>query len=191
MCRCVAYAQPACLGWIVRQFAIEVLLVRIKMKLRKQIALLSGLVLVLATPVLAQVEKTAMHTPGISCGTCAAFAEFHLRRLAGVDKVTISRANEAVVVSYKAGATFHPAGIREVLEPLGVGIAQVQINARGRVQEQGGKRFFVAGKNKFAVVATANAPKIPSGTLVLIEAVVNDRSDPMELTVMTVKPLRQ
>ena len=49
------------------------------MKLCKQIALLSGLALVSATPVLAQVEKTAMHTPGISCGACAAIAEFNLR----------------------------------------------------------------------------------------------------------------
>ena len=95
------------------------------------------------------------------------------------------------MISYRPGATFHPTAIREVLDPLGVGIAQVQISARGRVQEQGGKRFFVAGKNKFAVVAAANAPEIPSGTLVSVEAVVDDRSNPMGLTVMTVKPLTQ
>lgn len=161
------------------------------MKPYKQIALLCGLALASTQPLLAQVDKTAMRTPGIACGACAAVAEINLRRLAGVDKVAISRGNETVVISHKPGATFHPAAIREVLEPLGVAIAQVQISARGRVQEQDGQRFFVAGKNKFAVVAAANAPKIPSGTLVLIEAVVNDRADPMELTVMTVKPLTQ
>ena len=162
-----------------------------KMKLGKQLALLLGLALASDTLALAQVEKTAMYTPGISCGACAAIAEFNLRRLTGIDKVTISRANEAVTISHKPGAMFHLASIREVLEPLGVGIAQVQINVRGRVQEQGEKRFLVAGKNKFAVVAAANSPEIPLGTLVLIEAVVNDRSDPIELTVMEVKPLAQ
>lgn len=161
------------------------------MTLYTQIAILTGLALISATPVLAQVERTVMRTPGIACGACAAIAEINLRRLEGIDEVAISRSNEAVIISHKPGATFQPAGIRGVLEPLGVTIAQVQINARGRVQEQGGRRFFVAGKNKFAVQDAAKAPKIPSGTLVMIEAIVNDRSDPMELTVMTVKPLAQ
>lgn len=161
------------------------------MRLCKKIALLLGLALASATPALAQVEKTALQTPGISCGTCALIAELNLKRLAGVDEVTISRSKEAVLISYKPGATFDPDGIRGVLEPLGVGIARVQISARGRAQGQGGKQFFVAGRNKFAVVAAAKAPPIPSGTLVLIEAVVNERSAPMELTAMTVKPLAQ
>ena len=161
------------------------------MKLCKQIAFLSGLALASATPALAQVEMTALHTTGISCGSCALIAELNLKRLPGVDGVTISRSQEAVLISYKPGATFDPDGIREVLEPLGVGIARMQISARGRAQEQGRKQSFVAGKNKFAVVTAAKAPQIPSGTLVLIEAVVNERSDPMALTVMTVKPLKQ
>lgn len=161
------------------------------MKLGKQTALLSWLALASATPALAQVEKVALRTPGISCGTCAAVAEINLRRLPGVDEVTISRSKEAVMISYKPGATFNPAGIGKVLEPLGVGIARMQISARGRLQAHGGKQFFVAGKNTFAVVAAANAPPIPLGTLVLVEAVVNERSAPMELSAMTVTPLTQ
>ena len=61
-----------------------------KMKLQKRILLLSTLALASVMPVLAQVEKVAMRTTGISCGSCAAVSEINLRRLvAGVDKVTI------------------------------------------------------------------------------------------------------
>lgn len=162
------------------------------MNLHKQLVLLSAVVLASAMPVLAQVEKVAMPTTGISCGSCAAVSEINLRRLvAGVDKVTISMAKEAIVVSYKPGASFHPRDIREVLNPVGVGVLQFQISARGRIQEQGGKRFFVAGKDKFVLVAGANAPKIPPGIPVLIEGIVNDRPDPMELKIVTFKPLTQ
>ena len=159
------------------------------MKLCKGMALLTGLALALATPALAQVEKAALQTPGIACGTCALMAELGLKRLPGVDEVTISKSRELVLITYKPGGTFDPDGIREVLEPLGVGIARMQISARGRAQEQGRKQLFIAGRNKFAVATAAKAPPIPSGTLVLIEAVVTQGLDPMELTAMTVKPL--
>jgi hypothetical protein len=162
------------------------------MKLHKQIMLLSALALASAMPVLAQVEKVAIRTTGISCGSCAAVSEINLRRLVtGVDKVSISMAKEAIMVSYKPGAPFHPRDIREVLKPLAVGVLQFQITARGRIQEQGAKRFFVAGKDKFVLVADANALKIPPGIPVLIEGIVNDRPDPMELKIMTFKPLTQ
>jgi hypothetical protein len=156
----------------------------------QQILLLSSL-LTVALPTAAQVEKAAIRTTGISCGTCAAVSEFYLRRLPSIDKISISRKNEAVMVSYKPGATFQPKDLREALQKTDVGITQLQISARGRVQEQAGKRFFIAGKDRFLLVSAPNTPQLPSNTPVLIEAVVNDRTDPMELRIMTYKPLQQ
>lgn len=156
----------------------------------QQILLLSSL-LTVALPAAAQVEKAAIRTTGISCGTCAAVSEFYLRRLPSIDKISISRKNEAVMVSYKPGATFQPKDLREALQKTDVGITQLQISARGRVQEQAGKRFFIAGKDRFLLVSAPNTPQLPSNTPVLIEAVVNDRTDPMELRIMTYKPLQQ
>ncbi len=160
------------------------------MKRQKQILLLSLFVLFAATPAFAQVEKVAMRTTGISCGVCAAVSEVYLRQLNGIDKIKISLSSEAIMVSYKPGATFQPKDIRDALKKTEVGVVQFQISARGRVQEQDGKRFFVAGAEKFVLQAVPNAPPVPSDTLVLIEGTVNDRSNPMELKVMTVKPIK-
>ena len=159
------------------------------MKLQKQILLVSALMLALAMPAWAQVEKAAMRTTGVSCGVCSAVSEVKLRRIAGVDKVSISKSNESVMVFYKPGALFQPAEIRKILEPLHVGIAQFQVSARGRVQEQGGKRFFVAGKDRFVLTSALSAPKVPAETSVVIEAILNDKISPMELRVLSFKPV--
>jgi cation transport ATPase len=137
----------------------------------------------------AQVEKVAVRTTGISCGTCAAVSEIYLRRLAGVDRITISLSTEAILVSYKPGATFQPKDIRDALKRIDVGVLQFQISARGRVRDEGGHRVFVAGKDRFALAAAADAPQVPTDTAVLIEATVNDQADPMELKLMTVKTI--
>jgi len=160
------------------------------MKLQKRLLLGSVLALASAIPAMAQVEKAAMRTTGISCGMCAAVSEFYLKRLPSINKVSISLANEAVMVFYKPGTTFQPKDLREALKKSDVGITQLQISARGRVLEQGGKRFFVAGKDKFVLVDAANALQAPVDTPVLIEGIVNDRTDPLELKVITLKPIK-
>ena len=160
------------------------------MNLRKKTSLLSWLVLAPAMPALAQVDKVAMRTTGISCGVCAMVSEINFKRIPGVDKVTISLAKEAILLTYKPGATFDPHGIREVLRPLEVGVVQFQISARGRVQEQGGKRFFIVGKDRFVLAAAANAPAVPLDTQVVIEAILNDRVDPMQVKVLSFRPLK-
>ena len=113
-----------------------------------------------------------------------------MRRLAAVDSIKISLSNEAILISYKPGAVFQPKDLRDALQKTDVGVLQFQISARGRVQERGGNRFFVAGKDRFALVADPTGPKIPSDTAVLIEATLNDQTNPMELKVMTVKPIK-
>jgi len=61
-----------------------------------------------ALPAAVQVEKVAIKTTGISCGTCAAVSEIYLRRLPSIDKINISMKNEPVLVSYKPGSWFQP-----------------------------------------------------------------------------------
>jgi hypothetical protein len=156
------------------------------MKVPALLVLLPLLVLGSRASALAQVERVAVRTTGISCGTCAAFSEIYLRRLAGVDAIKISLSNEAILVSYKPGATFQPKDIRDVLKRTDVGVLQFQISARGRLLEQGGHRFFVAGRERFVLRAAPDAPQIPVDTPVLIEAMLNDLADPMELKVLTV-----
>jgi len=146
------------------------------------------LVLGAEVPSWAQVDKVGVRTSGISCGDCAAVSEIYLRRLSYVDKVNISMANEAVIVTYKPGTSFQPWDIRDALGKTDVGVVQFQISARGSVQEEGGKSFFVAGKDKFLLVAP---PKIPSASPVSIEGIVNDRADPMELKILTLKELKK
>jgi copper chaperone CopZ len=135
-------------------------------------------------PVFAQVQKVAMRTTGISCGVCAAVSEVNFKRIPGVDKVKISLSQEAIMLTYKPGATFSTRQIRDVLKPLEVGVLQFQIGARGRIEEEGGKRFFVAGKDKFLVTEDARSSGAPLNTLVFIEATLNDRVEPMKVKIL-------
>ena len=162
------------------------------MRLRKSGSLLAAaaaLLLGLVAPGWAQVDKAAMRTSGISCGECAAIAEVYLRRLDGVADVTIHKAQEIVIISYKPGAAFNPYDIREALDKTDVPVVQFQIDARGRLQEEKGKQFFVAGKDKFLVLPASPA-KVPAGATVHVVGIVNDRPDPMELKVLQVNPLK-
>lgn len=93
------------------------------------------------------------------------------------------------MLSYKPDSAFDPAAIRRVLKSMEVGVKQFQIDAQGRVQEQGGKRFFVAGKNRF--VLAANGPSIQLGAPVSIDAILNDQLNPMEVKILNFKPLKQ
>ena len=161
------------------------------MKLQQKMMLLAMLVVAGNLPAMAQVERVAVRTIKISCGVCAVFSEIYLKQLGTLDKIQISKSQEAVMLTYKPGATFQPADIRSALKKTEVGVAQFQIGAKGRVQEQGGKRFFVAGKDKFLLVSAANSPKMPIGNAVSIEGTVNDAVSPMELRVMTFKILPQ
>jgi hypothetical protein len=161
------------------------------MSLQKQMLLFLMIVPVLALPAFSQVEKAAMRTTGISCGTCAAVSEIYLRRLPQIDKIAISMSKESVLVTYKPGAEFRPQDLRDALGKTDVGIVQLQISARGRVQQQGAKRFFIAGKDKFAVMTSPKASEIPTDMPVVIEGILNDKVTPMELKVMTFTRLPQ
>ena len=154
----------------------------------KHLALLAP-ALLWTVPARAQVEQVAVLTSGISCGVCAAVSEVNFRRMPGVDKVTISLAKEAIFLAYKPGVPFDPRGIREVLRPLDVRVVQFQISARGRIQEERGKRLLITGKDRFALTGeSGSAP--PSGSIALVQGIVNDRIDPMEIKVLGLWPTK-
>jgi hypothetical protein len=155
------------------------------MKPRKYLLLL----LAAAAPLWAQVNRVAMRTTGISCGVCAVVSEYHFRRMEGVDQVRISRAQEAIMLTYKPGSVFSPRAIRDLLRPLDVGVVQFQINASGQVRQVGGKSFFVAGKDKFLLVGDA-ALSIPRDTAVIVEGVLKDQVSPMELKILNFSPAK-
>jgi hypothetical protein len=154
----------------------------------RQIAFSVALALALGAPAFAQVDKVAMRTAGIGCGTCAAVSEVYLRRLQGVDKIFISKSKEAVLVSYKPGAPFQPSGLRAALKKTDVNVSQMQISAHGHLSKESGKDFFVAGKDKFLIVPSTTSPSVPPGATVSAEGIVNDGTSPMELKLLAVKP---
>ena len=113
--------------------------------------------------------------------------EIALRRLDGVDKISISIAEQRFQVTYKSGASFQPWDIRDAVAKAEVEVLRFRITARGRVHEEGGKRFFVAGKDKFLLVGS---PKIFSEGLILLEGTVDDSAEPLQLKVLQFKPLK-
>ncbi len=160
------------------------------MKAWKRMPLLvavAALALVAEIPALAQVDKIAVRTHGLSCGDCAMVSEVYLKRLPAIDQVKISMSQELIVVTLKPNALFDAFEIRDALDRTEVDVLQFQISARGRVQDVAGKKIFVAGKNKF-VLATSPI-KVPSDAPITIEGIVNDKPDPMELKPLNVKPL--
>src|SRR5258706_14587662 len=114
------------------------------MKLQQRLILVMVLGMAARVPAMAQVERVAVKTVRLECGLCAVFSEIYLKQIASVDKIQISKSKEAVMMTYKPGGSFQPADIRTALKKTEVGVAQFQIGARGRVQEQAGKQFFVA-----------------------------------------------
>ena len=143
-----------------------------------------------AQPGAAQIEKLAMRTTGISCGICAGLSEIYFRRLPGVDKVKISLRNEAILLTYKPGATVDPEAIRKVLEPLKVGVVQFQVSLRGEIRETGGKQILQAGKDRFVVRDAIDSPVLPLNTPLHIEAILFDRVTPREVKVLDFKPVQ-
>src|SRR5262245_52777048 len=114
--------------------------------------------------------------------------EIALRRLDGVDKISVSISKQRFQISYRSGANFQAWDICEAVAKAEVEVLPFQIAARSRVFEDGGKRFFVAGKDKFLLVAS---PRIPSAELVSIEGTVDDSSQPLQLKVLQFRLLKQ
>ena len=108
--------------------------------------------------------------------------EVAIRRLDGVDQVAISMEKQQVAVTYTGAASFEPAALHEAVGYASVSILRFQIQARGRLQVQGDKQFFIAGKDRFLLI---NPPKMPDDqTLFIGGEILDDTADLMELKVV-------
>ena len=115
--------------------------------------------------------------------------EVALKRLDGVDQVAISMQRQQFAVTYKGGASFVPRDLRAAVAQTSVSVVRFQIQARGRVQAQGDKQFFVAGKDRFLLV---NPPKMPTDPLLLVGGeILKDSVSQMELKVVDFRPVSQ
>src|SRR5262244_388339 len=112
--------------------------------------------------------------------------ETALRRLDGVDKISISVPEQKFQVTFKPGAVFRPAEIRAAVGKAGVKVVQFRIDAKGRIAEEEGRQIFLAGKQKFLVTGDA---KVSNGSA-MIEGSVDDAGAPMQLKVLRFKPLK-
>ena len=111
--------------------------------------------------------------------------ETALRRLDGVDKISISVSEQKFQVTLKRGSAFQPADIRAAVGKAGVKVVRFRIAARGRVEEQDGKRYFLAGEDKFILAVPV---KIADGSMA-IEGTVDDGATPWQLKILKSKPL--
>ena len=111
--------------------------------------------------------------------------ETALRRLEGVDKISISVSEQKFQVTLKPGAAFRPADIRAAVGKAGVKVVRFRIEARGRIEEQGGKRYFLAGDDKFLVAVPG---KLADGP-VSIEGTVDDAAAPGQLKILKARPV--
>ena len=141
--------------------------------------------LIFACSAQAQVERVAMRTTGVSCGTCAFFSEIYLKQLPGISAIKISLSQEAVMVTYKPGTAFRPDQLRQALKKTDVGVVQMQISARGHVERTEAGATLVAGRSRFKIQAPGSIPEIPAGVPILVEGILNDLATPMELKVLT------
>src|SRR5215510_9454250 len=114
--------------------------------------------------------------------------EIALRRLDGVDKISISISEQRFEVSFKPEASFQPAKIRAAVAQADVKVVRFRINARGRIHNQAGKRYFVAGNDKFLLTGS---PVIPSEATLFIMGAVDDSTEPLQLKVLQFKPAKQ
>jgi hypothetical protein len=86
---------------------------------------------------------------------------------------------QEVAVTYKGAASFQPQPLRDAVGQANVKILRFQIQARGRVQAQGDRQLFIAGKDRFLLV---NPPKMPDDQTLLVNGeILKDAASPMEL----------
>ncbi len=91
-------------------------------------------------------------------------------------------------VTYKPDATFQPKALRDAVAKLGITVVRFHISLGGQVLEEGGKQFFIVGKERFLVV---NSPKLPTDSPIGAMGVVDDSTNPYELKIDDYKPLKK
>jgi hypothetical protein len=113
--------------------------------------------------------------------------ETALLRLDGVANAAAKTSKQMFVVLYKPGASFQPKAIRDAVSELGVEVVRFHIMARGTVNEEDGKQFFTAGKDRFLVVSS---DKQPTNCTLGIAGTVDDSTSPPQVKIDDSKQLK-
>lgn len=154
--------------------------------------LLIGAVLwaIAAAPAFAQLDRVVAEAVkgDIDCLPCAVTIELYLKKVAGVNKVAVSMSKQLVAITFHEGAQFKPKEYREAIMMAEVRVATFHVSMRGKVDQQGGKMYFVAGPNRFLI---AKPPKdLPVGVPLGVMATVDDSTEPFSITSLEdVQPL--
>ena len=115
--------------------------------------------------------------------------ETALRRLEGVDEIVISIQKQMFAVTYVPGTSFQPQDLRDAVAEAGVSVVRFHLSARGKVQKDGTKQFFVSGRDRFLLV---DPPKdLPVGRPLGVIGVVDDSGSPFQLRLDDFKPLEE
>lgn len=153
------------------------------MKCSLQWVLVVWAVIAVALPAGAQVEKASIQTSGISCGVCALVSEARLRGVDGVRDIDISLSTQMVTVYYGHDGRFQPGEIRQILDLVRADILSFSVTARGRVRDEDGQRYLLAGSERFLLKGSDSVRSLPSGVQLVIEATLDDKLMPPELEV--------
>jgi hypothetical protein len=107
------------------------------------------------------------------------------QRLEGVVDISISQSEQTVAVEFAYGrSVLSPAIFREALTNAGVEVLRFQIDACGAVEEAPGRRWFVAGANRFAL---DDDGETPIGSPVCVVGSLDDASTPYRFTPTTIQ----
>ena len=113
--------------------------------------------------------------------------ETALLSLDGVANAASKTSKQMFVVIYKPGASFQPKAIRDAVKEIGVDVVRFHIIARGTVNEEDGKQFFTAGKDRFLIV---NSTKQPVECTLGIAGTVDDSTIPPQVKIDDAKQLK-
>jgi hypothetical protein len=102
-----------------------------------------------------------------------------LRKVEGIDRISVSMSKQMVAATFKDGARFTPAKYREAIAKAEVRVKAFSLAMRGTAEEDAGKTYFVAGDNRFLVENPPN--NLPLGKLVKVTAVVDDSAEPYKI----------
>lgn len=115
-----------------------------------------------------------------------------MERQAGVAEVIVDQQSNVVFVTYKPNTPFEPAVLRDAAEEAGADFLLMQIVARGKVTEEMGKHFFIAGEDRFALIdPPESGPPLPpaSEAELRVIASVDDSVKPLRLKIVQSKPV--
>lgn len=144
------------------------------------LALLFSIVLS-SVPAHAQVLSAIADVKGITCALCLPPLENAARSQPGVGDVKISMSRQTVDMSYAKDAPLNFSALDKTLAGLNANVQRLRIVARGRMEQSGAKREFVAGQNRFLL--TTASPALPEGKPLIVAGLLEQGSGPMQLTV--------